>query len=309
MSTYIVKNEDLVVPASPLDNILTKQGITVEYNFHSVYDGTIIDDSNRSNFYSKVIENTIAKKYEHTDHLFISMKIKGIHYGYVSLDNSVRANQFGSALKNRLSTLCEAIIGFIRECNNSCVIFFSESCRPSFDGNDLSNRINEMTWFEIREHISDKCNLYYLGESANNEDSNNMAFGVSAFCTNNCRPLIHSVLPKRILNIGFGSGTIGIKMKNGDTIWGIHFPLDFRMEGEDNLGAKTMKGLCALMKTCLGDSYAFGNFVTIPGKIERAVGDAIDDDMSFAVAKQLTFFGSYYDTVRITSEDDWTPFV
>lgn len=85
-------------------------------------------------FYQQVIRNTLDKKYETIDHCSIAIRVDGILYVYVSLDNSVRANGCGFPLKNRLETLCGMINTLIEECGGSCIIFFSESC--STDLND-----------------------------------------------------------------------------------------------------------------------------------------------------------------------------
>lgn len=167
-----------------------------------------------------------------------------------------------------------------------------------------------MTWFEIREELSEKGKLFYLGESANNEACG-MVFDVSAFCTNDYRKLVRSVLPRKILSEGFGSGAIDIKCTNGNCIWGVHFPLDFRFKGSNNLGAKTMKNLCTLMKS-IGKSCVFGHFNTIPGCIIDSIKNAIDDEFSFIIDDgKPTFFGSYCDEVHISSdeEDNWTQLI
>jgi hypothetical protein len=189
------------------------------------------------------------------------------------------------------------------------VIFFSESCRSSFDGGNLSDRKNEMSWFKIRQYIETQCDssssLHYLGECANNDDPNNMAFGVSAFCTKGYLELIENILPRRILTEGFGSGALGIKFTDGSIVWGIHFPLDFKGKGANNLGAKAMAGLCHLMKTQIGSICAIGDFNTIPGEITECIKDAIMPGMHFIIENQLTFFGAFYDSVK--TDDKWIP--
>jgi len=111
------------------------------------------------------------------------VKVGKYNFLYVSLDNSVRANINGHPLKDHLPEFCDVITTFIIECGGECVIFFSESCRPSFDGGNLNDKKNEMSWFKIRQSIEKQCGLYYLGECTNNDDPCCMAFGVSAFCT------------------------------------------------------------------------------------------------------------------------------
>lgn len=307
MSNYVTKRQtetgDFVVPASCLDNILTLKSFPVEsYAIHSLIDGKPMTDS----FNDQIVALTKAKTYTTTDHCPIVMKIGGINYVYVSLDNSVRANGCGHPLKNRLPSLCELVRNLITEIEGECIIFFSESCRPSFDGSNIANRINEMTWFEIRTQIEIQCSLYYLGESTNNDDLSGMSFGVSAFCTGLIKPHIHSILPRKILTEGFGSGAVGVKTKNGNCVWGIHFPLDFKSKGADNLGAKAMVNLCSMMKS-MGNCCAFGDFNTIPGFIADTIKASIDSEFKFVIVDDKpTFFGSFYDEVPV-GDRSWYP--
>ena len=306
MENYAITiNEDgSVVPASPLDNILAFQSNeNLKYDFHSLLTGCKLTKSNITDFYQDLTKNVNHKKYPTTDHLPFSIDVDGVKICYVSLDNSVRANINGFPLKNRLIDLCAMIRKMISECGGECVVFFSESCRPSFDGGDLNDRRNEMSWFKIREFISDQCNLYYLGECSNNEDTNNMAFGVSAFCTGGTKGKIDNVLPRRILTEGFGSGAIGIKLTNGQIVWGIHFPLDFKSVGAENLGAKAMIGLCKLMESQKGSYCAIGDFNTIPGKIQNSITEVIPPNMKFQVKNEMTFFAPFYDTIK--PKDKW----
>lgn len=305
-STSITIVEDgVAVPASSLDQILHQKDSPVVKYLHSMYTGKRVNIKDEAIFHAEVFRKTTEKEYETTDHMPISMEINSIWYLYVSLDNSVRANQFGRALKYRLAKLCTVVVQAIKECGGSCVVYFSESCRPSFDGNNLDDMKDKMTWFLMREYISKKCSLYFLGECSNNEDSSNMAFGVSAFCTDYYRYVISAVIPRRILKEGFGSGAIGIEI-NGVIVWGVHFPLDFKNKGDENLGAITMKTLCILMNSCPSISYAFGNFNTIPGDITDAIVSSISEDMCFADTTRLTFFGAHYDRVK---KSEWIPLI
>lgn len=307
MSKYITKRltetGTFVVPASDLDNILTLKNFPIEYySIHSPIDGSVITSS----FYDQIVSLTKAKQYTTTDHTPIVIKFGDLFYIYLSLDNSVRANSYGFPLKNRLGKLCDLIKRIIKEIGSECIIFFSESCRPSFDGSNINDRKNEMTWFEMREFIETNCALSYLGESTNNDDLSGMSFGVSAFCTITYKSHIHTILPRKILTEGFGSGAIGVKTKNGNCVWGIHFPLDFKSKGTDNLGAKTMVNLCTMMKT-MGNCCAFGDFNTIPGHIADTIKASIDPELEFVVHDENpTFFGSFYDEVNI-SDRIWYP--
>ena len=303
-----INSDGSVVPASPLDNILSYSSYeNIKYDFHSLLTGQKLTKSNITDFYKNIVENVNNKQYPTTDHLPLSVDVNGVKMCYVSLDNSVRANINGFPLKNRLSSLCQMVRNMIFNCGSECIIFFSESCRPSFDGGNLNDRKNEMSWFKIREFISDNSDLYYLGECSNNEASNNMAFGVSAFCTQGIKSSIENVLPRRILTEGVGSGALGIQLTSGKIVWGINFPIDLKSIGDENLGAKAMMGLCKLMESHKRSYCAIGDFNTIPGQIRQSITQAIVPNMKFVVEYQITFFGSFYDTVK--TEDRWTQLI
>lgn len=75
-----------------------------------------------------------------------------------------------------------------------------------------------MPWFKIHETISDNCNLYYLSKCSDNNDLNNITFGISFFCTKNMKQYIEAILPRQILAEGFGSDSAVIKFTNGRII-------------------------------------------------------------------------------------------
>lgn len=288
-----------VVPASSLDHVVAFKGTKVEVFFHSFLDGTLITPENREAFYNQVHCNIENKLYPTTDHMFIRLIVHGYTFLYVSLDNSVRANQNGFSLKNRLPELCRAISKFIKESGGEGIVFFSESCRPSFDGG-MNDRTGELSWETISRFIADVCDLKYLGCNPNN-DRDKMSFGMSVFSTPGYRDKIYCVLTERILTEGFGSATIGIKMIDSTTVWGIHFPIDFKGTGSENLCAKAMVGLCSLMDEHLG-SVAFGDFNTIHGEMDTAIRANVSDDKVF-LGDDVTFLGSFYDTVK--TDEEW----
>jgi hypothetical protein len=92
-------------------------------------------------------------------------------------------------------------------------------------------------------------------------------------------------------------------MDNGLIVWPVHFPIDFKGKGKDNLGAKAMKGLCALIKEHPG-SIAFGDMNTIHGEIEDSILSVVPEDM-YLDGSTTTFFGSFYDTVL--NDEAWQP--
>jgi hypothetical protein len=266
---------------------------------------------------------------------------------FVSLDNSVRSNAAGHPLKSRLPALCEAVRGAIERLGGEAIVFFSESCRASFDGGDRVRQPNRMSWFEIRRAIcvmGGLRGLEYLGECTNNEDASCMSFGMSAFCTPGYVQWVDDVLPRRIATAGpagagsasavgadsVGSasgvgaqqsqknftlvpvrpgqnsaancssdniGAVGVKLRTGEIVWGVHFPLDFERDGDANSGAWAMRGLARVMNSYPGSYCALGDFNTIPGRIEPAVRGAIPAGMRFAATPRMTFYGSYYDTI------------
>jgi hypothetical protein len=296
------------VPCDPFDHVLVFKEKNVKIKFLSFLDGSEVTEENYLLFCEEIKKLIACKEYPTTDHLFISVEVDNVVCLYVSLDNSVRANNYGYALYKRLPKLCEVVSTCISNFNNKgkeCLVFFSESCRPSFDGCDLNNRINEMSWFKMRQEISRCCKLEYLGECTNNEDPNCMAFGVSAFCTAGCISEINGILPRRILTEGYGSGALGVKFQSGKIIWGIHFPVDFKNSGTENFGYKAMVRLSKIMETHQGSILAMGDFNTIPGKIIQSIAPAILENMELLHWNFPTYFGSYYDTIMPREGETW----
>jgi hypothetical protein len=92
---------------------------------------------------------------------------------------------------------------------------------------------------------------------------------------------------------------------SGQIVWGIHFPLDFKNSGLENMGAKAMIGLCQTMKTYRGSVLAMGDFNTIPGKILSSIVSTIPSDMELLSWDFPTFFGAFYDTVDAREGEVW----
>lgn len=306
--TYYVDTPKGKVPISSLDSVLTRDAASVQCVFYSPFTGELIDSpDDMTKLHEYVIEVIAQQRYDYTDHLFTCVITGQRRTGYVSLDNSVRANQHGRALKNRLDTLLPAVERFAKNLGPGAVIFFSEACRPSFDGGDINNRLNEVTWETIKLRIEEACQMKWLGDSTSNDGV--MSFGLSAFRVNGD----HSdliLIPRRILNEGFGSAALGVCFSNQEVIWAIHFPLDFKQEGQSNMGYKTMVSLCELMQTTPNSICAFGDFNKIPGKIANCIVDAANlYDYQFIVDDQnLTFYGAYYDVVEPRPNEKWIEF-
>ena len=99
-----------------------------------------------------------------------------------------------------------------------------------------------------RDIIHNKTNLEFLFEKKNNEDIEEMSFGISVWYTLPAFESIKNYFSAELLNIGFGSVAVGIKTHTDKIIWGVHFPLDFKNKLDENYGAITMKNLIELMK-------------------------------------------------------------
>ena len=294
-----------IVQGFPLDNVLASRQAQIDWKLRSFLDGKILTPDDMPAFHAQVQSNLTNKLYPTTDHLIIEARQteSPVRFLYLSLDNSVRANQAGYPLKDRLSALVDVIkeaVGF-----DPVIIFFSEACCPSFSGSDAKSGLS---WFQMR------CGLSYLGECANNEDLNCMAFGIAAFASPSAMKYIRSILPRHISTEGRGSGALGVElvggescveryalssdMPNGEIIWGIHFPLDFQIRGAENPGAKAMVGLVKLMTEYEGSVWAMGDFNTIPGSIDETIRAATGSAFEFRIEGRDTFFGAYYDVTR-----------
>jgi hypothetical protein len=308
--SYALSSQDgSFVPCSILDHILTFKGSrnNLKIRFFSFLDGTEINQENVHLYIEKIREQISKREYATTDHLLSSVKVANVTFLYVSLNNSVRSSANGFPLYKRLKKLCQVISTCISNLgpNTKCVVFFSESCCPSFEGGDPLNRINEVSWFNIRRVICRLCGLEYLGECSSNDDPNCMSFGVSAFCLPNCMDDIVGIIPRRILAEDFGSGAVGIKLISGEIIWGVHIPHDFVSIGAHNLGAKAMIGLCKVMETHQGSILAIGDFNTIPGEITQSIAAVIPENMELLFWDFPTFYGSFYDQIKPRDGEVW----
>ncbi len=306
MNKAVIISENELVPASCLDNVLrNKNAQNVVANLYDIVNGDSLTEENKQNFYKLITEERKQKIYKTTDHLITHVFCENINWLYVSLDNSVRSNMNDEPLFKRLFALCELVNKVISKFNKdeSCIVFFSESSRMSFTGG-MNNKLNIHPWFEMRNSIEKYCNLKYITEKRNNEDPSGMSFGISVFCSESAMQYIDLYYGVSILSEGFGSCAIGIKTVTNKIVWGIHFPLDFKGDGVNNQGYKTMKNLQKTMIEYTGSVFAFGDFNTVRGKCENAVCDAIDtENFEFIVKDELTFFGSYYDTIKKDGEE------
>jgi hypothetical protein len=143
----------------------------------------------------------------------------------------------------------------------------SESGCSSFYGN-IGERRDEISWLEMRNVISEITGLKFFIEKCNNDVNSCMSFAVSAWISPGAEDIISKYHVQNILPAGFGSGMVGMCLKSGETVWGLHFPLDFKGDGEKNNNYIAMVELQKVMKAYPGSICAMGDFNTIPGKIE-----------------------------------------
>jgi len=221
MPTYCYEQNGSIVPVSALDNFLIMKDFNnYKITFYSIFDGTELNTKiSIDTFYSKVIENSNKNIYETTDHLIYSILIDGVNFLYVSLDNSVRSNMNKLPLAHtRLENLMKVVSNIINKLDK-CVVFFSESCRPSFYGN-INERQDERSWVFMRETIQNNTGLYFLTEKRNNEDSSGLSFGISVWYNHHAKIClsVSNYFNLSILDKGFGSVAIGVKLSTGNII-------------------------------------------------------------------------------------------
>lgn len=222
-----------IVPVSGLDNILKYNTVdNINYKFYSFLSGEVLRDEDRLKFYEQIKLNIKNKTYPTIDHLPIHIQFNNYNIIYISLDNSFGSNICGFPLKDRLPNICFMVNNIIDNCENGCIVFFSESCRSSFDGKK-NNRKNEVKWFKMKNYICKMCDLYYLTECASGDDPD--SFGISAFCTKNYMDNVDDIIKSRICTKVHGSATVGIKFITGEIVWAIHFPVDFRSKERKTL--------------------------------------------------------------------------
>lgn len=298
-NSYLFRTGDNISPVSPLDNMLYHINCKEKkVRFYNYLNGDELNSRDEiDKFYEGLVKNAETGKYATTDHLIYCVVIGGVNFLYVSLDNSVRSNMNNMPLAHtRLDNLMIVLEKILTRIEKTIVIF-SESCRPSFYGN-ITERKEEIAWLEMRKTISDRTNLQFITDKRNNEDLSSLSFGLSVWCTNDAYQCIDTYYNKSILDKGFGSVAIGIKLKSGEIVWGVHFPLDFKGKSSENLGAITMSNLIKMMNDYTGSVVAFGDMNTIPGDICQAIQNAANgSNYSLLLDDVYTFFGSYFDTI------------
>lgn len=304
---YLYENENKgIVPISALDNILKLKTYTNDLNvkFYDILTGSTIDsDENMNYMISNLMANCEKHQYLTTDHLIYSITVSGVNFLYVSLDNSVRSNQNNFPLAHtRLYALLDVVKNIINN-DETWIVFFSESCGMSFYGN-VGDKQDEVSWITMRNTIETQTKLKFLTEKRNNDDPNGLSFGLSVWHTNCGHNCINMYYTRNVLLEGTGSVIVGIKLLNGEIVWGCHFPIDFKNDGELNLGYKTMKNIQSVISEYDGSICVIGDMNMIRGKINDAILSAIDNDKFELVLPPnvYTFFGAFYDTIPNSAE-------
>ena len=257
---------DKFIPSGGLINILApKTSPNIKYWLHSHLDGKQVDDENRAEFYSQVLNEITNSRYTTTDHLLIRCQISGYNVVFVSLDSSHRSEIAGHSLSTRLNKICENINVIMREIDNECILFLSEACKPSWiwdtdnqnewlrlpaKASNLAQAVRLPAnlaqaatviktthctdWSDMKTIIEKKCNLVHLLDAPNNDDPYKESYGIAAFASEKYRDKIKSSERIVLSNEGLRTAACVIRLEKseiaslpGDTILiGVHLPLD-----------------------------------------------------------------------------------
>jgi hypothetical protein len=156
-------------------------------------------------------------------------------------------------------------------------------------------------------NVESILDVKYLTEARNNVDASAMSFGIGVFVTPDCYDLINMYYPYKLHTFGNGCIAIGIEFMDGSIVWVIHYPLDFRNKGEENLGAKTMVASQEMMLNFPNSVCCFGDMNIIQGMIEESIVNAIQNDfkLAFGTREVYTFVGSYFDTLPMNENEEY----
>jgi hypothetical protein len=272
-----------VIPIDTLDHVMYKDHKpTVTY--YSPITGDIFSEDSLK----LLIKHVEEKNYLSTDHKPFTFIANNIKIAYISLDNSLRATNAGFPLFKsvRLAKICEIVNKM-----DADIVLFSEAIRKSED----------TTWLEMRRFISEQTGLEFCLESSNNFTPSCMSFGIACFAKSNILKDINYIQAHRLLEFEpdrgcFGSGCIVIELKDGTTLIGCHFPVDFKNEGENN---NTVRAMISLIKLCdsFGDKivYAFGDMNTIPGIINTSLNVVLSSSNWKLTNDRHTLYAAFFD--------------
>lgn len=218
--------DEKISPVSPLDNFLIHNNFK-DYNikFYNIFTGNELkNQQDIDNLYEELLNNSNNSCYTTTDHLIYGIEIDSVQFLYVSLDNSVRSNINNFSLfHKRLHKLMDVVSVILKQSPNT-IVFFSESCRPSFIGG-ISERKCEVSWLDIRNVIKSTTNMELITEARNNDDNSGLSFGISVWSMPCVQESIKIYYTKRILEEGFGS--TAVEIKNKQTCLGCSFTTRF----------------------------------------------------------------------------------
>lgn len=314
--TDLIDNKSKPIPLDNLDGIVIQPEFNHEIKIKkfSVLDGSEIIDENEELL--KLRKNIDNEYYHSTDHFFILLTIiikkskfnlltseyhdQEINHLFVSLDNSVRSNINNEPLFLRIGNICNALKNVLRQIDN-CMIYFSESYRPSFMGKDLNTSQQIVRWAEIKRILEKKLKINFIEGRKNNDGE--LSFGITAFSFGNNIGLTDH------FSIGlnktkFGSACIVVEY-HGIRVIFIHFPLDFINENEKNENYITACELFDIMDyyKC---SVAFGDFNLVPGNPKNGFMRAIEEkNKKLIPIDGNTFCGSYFDFAFVSNIDNW----
>ena len=254
------------------------------------------------------VDRNDNSSYETTDHAIQAITFKGIRVVLFPRDNSDRSNKAGNPAKDRFEGEMRVLNAVIAQSDLPTFVIMTECCRPSCNGPNFEEDPETKYWVgDMIEQIEDATGMIQIGSAANNADE--MSFGVTCWVTKETRRLVRHVSVEPILTEKFGSHVLIIKLKDGTTFGGVHFPLDFRGDGLENLNAKTLIGLIAAMKK-YDVKFVVGDFNHVGGtNIIDAMELVLAENPDFMFATQLkdilsgylppvTFYGSHIDTLH-----------
>lgn len=127
------------------------------------------------------------------------------------------------------------------------------------------------------------------------------SFGVAAFCK---KESLHNfrgfhavkVAENNPVNKCVGSGAVIAELTSGKAVFGVHLPLDFRTEGQNNC-IDAVGNLIKLMNVYIHGAYAIGDMNTVPEIYERFV-TSVESTEIWKMSKDVfTFFPSFFDFI------------
>jgi hypothetical protein len=286
-------SKDTMNPVSALDGVmyhLDTQRPNITYYCPST--GDILSDTS----FSIAIENAANKKYPATDHTPISIQVGAYKILYVSLDNSVRSmkNEFPLTQSSKCDSRLDQICNIINKIQPD-IVFFSEACRKCVNiGSDV------VFWSQMKRIIANSTGLIFGCEQANNFSTTQMSFGVAMFYRSTVDYIIAEqgvqLLHEDANRNCYGSGAVLIRLNTGETVVGVHFPLDFKGAGEDNNNYRATKALIKLLEQ-YPYAVAIGDMNIVEGNIENCMRSALTNTNWSIARDHYSFLPSFFDNI------------